>query len=48
MGRWSELARRYDADLITPADNRQKPAKRVQSVENKGDGETPLSGKNRQ
>jgi hypothetical protein len=38
MGRWSELARGYNASPITPTDNRQEPAKRVQSAEKKGIG----------
>ncbi len=40
MGRWSELARKYDTDPVTLTDNRPKPAKRVQSVENKGFGKS--------
>ncbi len=45
MGRWSELARKHDTESDTLTDNRLKPAERVQSVENKGFGE---SGSNRQ
>lgn len=45
MGRWSELARKYDTEPVALTDNRPKPAERVQSVENKGFGK---SGPNRQ